>query len=377
MKIYLGAMSGTSCDGFDITACTFTENGHLNTCLATDFTPYPDSIAGRLHAITMATHIKKSAVNDINRALSHFWADAINNCIEKNNLNRSDIEAIGIHGHTIDHQTNTQSPGSWQLCEPNLIAAKTGITVISDFRNMDIALGGQGAPLLPPVHAMLFQTAEKSRAICNIGGIANITILSEKTPLIGFDTGPGNTLMDAWARHAFEKDFDYDGEIAKQGHINENLLNTLLSDPYFKEPSPKSTGREAFNMAWLEAALESTEFQISNFDLMTTLTELTAKTIADAIKLELESGEVILCGGGSMNTFLTERISTSLGDSFTLCSSDKYDIHPNFLEALGFAWLSYRRMNLLPGNSPHTGATKLGLLGGVFHPAEKSVQLAE
>jgi anhydro-N-acetylmuramic acid kinase len=371
-EIYFGLMSGTSCDGFDLLGAEFDENGQYIQTIASEAFPYSENLMANLHAVTTDLYVKKSTLNEINRTLAHAWADGLNQCFEKNKISRKQIKGLGIHGHTIDHSPSSEFAGSWQLCEPNIIAVKTGVPVITDFRNMDIALGGQGAPLLPPVHRMLFQdqTGEISRVICNIGGISNITVLKSDTPLSGYDTGPGNTLIDAWARHVFQISYDKNGDIARRGKIHIPLLHELLRDSYFSKPSPKSTGREHFHLNWLEAALKKISAQISPEDILATLTELTAKTIATETLQHIQQGEIILCGGGSHNLFLVERLQANLSNqickAIPVKSSQDFGVDPNMVEALGFAWLARQRIHRLPGNSPHTGAKSLGILGGLW-----------
>ncbi len=374
-EIYFGLMSGTSCDGFDILGAEFDAKGQYIQTIAAQSFPYSEPLLSRLHAITTALYIKKSALNEINRTLAHAWADGLNQCFQENHINIKKIKGLGIHGHTIDHSPDEFLGGSWQLCEPNIIAVKTGVPVITDFRNMDIALGGQGAPLLPPVHQMLFQDKKGriNRVVCNIGGISNITVLTSHAPLSGYDTGPGNTLIDAFARHAFEMAYDKNGDKARTGKIHAPLLQELLNDPYFSKPFPKSTGREYFHLPWVEAALKKISAPIAPQDILATLTELTAKTIATETLKHIQTGELILCGGGSHNLFLVERIQKNLAnlsaqsaDFIPVKSSKDFHVDPNMVEALGFAWLARQRIHLVPGNSPHTGAKSLGILGGIW-----------
>jgi anhydro-N-acetylmuramic acid kinase len=371
MEIYFGLMSGTSCDGFDILGAEFDEKGQYIRTIATQSFPYSDRLMDRLHAITTAIHVKKSSLNEINRTLSHAWADGLNECFQKNHIATKKIKGLGIHGHTIDHSPGI---GSWQLCEPNIIAAKTGVPTVTDFRNMDIALGGEGAPLLPPVHQMLFQdpSGQIPRVVCNIGGISNITVLKKDFPLSGYDTGPGNTLIDAWTRHAFEMAYDENGEKAKSGRIKGSFLEALLADPYFSKAAPKSTGREYFHLGWAQKCLKTLNLTLSPHDMLATLTELTAKAIALETQKHLSDekpAELILCGGGSHNGFLVERIKVNLPASIQVKSSNEFGVDPNLVEALGFAWLARQRVHLSPGNSPHTGAKSLGILGGLWQPA--------
>jgi anhydro-N-acetylmuramic acid kinase len=221
---------------------------------------------------------------------------------------------------------------------------------------------------------MLFQdpSGQIPRVVCNIGGISNITVLKKDFPLSGYDTGPGNTLIDAWTRHAFEMAYDENGEKAKSGRIKGSFLEALLADPYFSKAAPKSTGREYFHLGWAQKCLKTLNLTLSPHDMLATLTELTAKAIALETQKHLSDekpAELILCGGGSHNGFLVERIKVNLPASIQVKSSNEFGVDPNLVEALGFAWLARQRVHLSPGNSPHTGAKSLGILGGLWQPA--------
>jgi anhydro-N-acetylmuramic acid kinase len=282
-----------------------------------------------------------------------------------------EIRAIGSHGQTIRHGPDAFTPYTVQIGDPNTIAQLSGITTVADFRRRDMVVGGQGAPLVPAFHQALFHSAEKNRVILNIGGIANISILPADTsqPVSGFDTGPGNMLMDAWTRLYHSQPFDKDGQWARNGTVDTELLNDLLSDPYFSMPPPKSTGREKYSLQWLEKQLHGAR-QAQN--VQTTLCELTAATIAYAVlQFAPDTDEIYVCGGGTRNSYLMERIGAYLGDDRVTTTAD-LGIDPQWVEAMAFAWLARQNLHGLPGNLPEvTGASEAVILGGIYPAASQ------
>jgi anhydro-N-acetylmuramic acid kinase len=256
-----------------------------------------------------------------------------------------------------------------QIGDPNIIATGTGITTVADFRRADVVLGGEGAPLTPAFHQWLFADPNVNRAILNIGGIANVTLLLTSLPIVtGFDTGPGNTLLDSMARRNLDKAYDEDGAWAAGGTVSEELLQVMLSDKYFELPPPKSTGFEYFNAGWLNSKISSLgKAAPAAIDVQATLAELSARTIATAILENApEVNEVLVCGGGVHNTDLLERLTTYLAGS-TVASTESYGLHPDWVEAAAFAWLAKRRLEGKPGNLPEvTGASRPELLGAVY-----------
>lgn len=294
------------------------------------------------------------------------FAAAINQFLQVYNIAPAQIEAIGSHGQNIYHHPHPPYPFTLQIGDPNTIAALTGITTVADFRRKDLAYGGQGAPLVPAFHAEIFRHPHKNRVIVNIGGIANITVLpaDPTQPVIGFDTGPGNALLDSWIAKHLEQTHDHDGKWAAQGQYSETLLNALLSDPYFFHPSPKSTGREYFNLNWLKNFLP---FTAKPVDIQATLVELTARSIIDAINKHMLEGEIFVCGGGAHNAFLMQRLG-SLAKNYTVSSTQTLHISPDWIEAMAFAWLAKQTLEKKPGNMPQvTGARQTAILGGIYH----------
>lgn len=364
-EIYIGLMSGTSLDGIDIAIVDF--NDKLPKVLLSGTHPYTAPIKSRVRDITLDKTASIDSLCQLNIELGHAYATVVNESLESANLNRDQIKAIGNHGQTIRHCPDATFPYTLQSGDPNTLAVETGITTIADFRGIDIALGGQGAPLAPAFHQSVFSSSTTDRAIINIGGIANITYLprnpTEKT--IGFDTGPGNTLSDYWV--GLHKNLEYDnaGQWAKSGQVIDELLAEIAEkEPFFKQTAPKSTGTDYFNSTWLSA------FNINHYapnDIQATLIELTALSIADSISA-LPNGltECFICGGGARNLHLIGRIQKRL-PKLLVQTTEQLGIDPDYVEAVAFAWLAKQRINCEPGNMPSsTHASRLGILGGIY-----------
>jgi anhydro-N-acetylmuramic acid kinase len=296
-------------------------------------------------------HLSQDQLHDLNQVcrldveLGLVFAQAVNQLLEKNNLQATDIKAIGSHGQTLRHFPQQPYPYTLQIGDPHVITVNTSIPVVADFRRHDVALGGQGAPLAPLFHQAFIQSLHENRAIVNIGGFANVTLLPKDmhTKIIGFDTGPGNALIDAWALQHIQQPYDAKGEFARQGQIHRDLLATLLSDPFFNKTPPKSTGRDDFNLPWLQQHLE--KFQpMPAQDVQATLTELTAQSIILHIKKYAPQTNVIyICGGGAANDFLMERLQI-LSSPMPIHSTHVLDIAPEWLEAMLMAWLAQQRL---------------------------------
>lgn len=319
------------------------------------------------HSPDAAISLKELAELDLK--LGHCFADAVLHLLDETKTRKDEITAIGSHGQTVYHNPSPVIPYTLQLAEPNTIACKTGITTIADFRKMDMAMGGQGAPLVPAFHATQFSDNTKNRVIVNLGGIANITFLpaNQDQKIIGFDTGPANALMDDWIYFHLSEKFDMDGQWGAGGQLDEDLLLHMLNDPFFRLDAPKSTGREYFNRSWLNNKLRYRNINRRSQDVQATLQHLTAKSVADAIfSLPSQVNDVVLCGGGAMNKQLRHVLEVYLG-RIPLLTSDQLGIHPSQVEAAAFAWLAYRRLIGKPGNLPSvTGASRACLLGGIY-----------
>ena len=361
MTLCIGLMSGTSADGMDACLVDISPQGiRLIDSICVD---YPDDISKFLKALATSETLTAELVMGADQLIAQFAAEAANTLIRKNDLLADDIQLIGSHGHTLRHQPQPDGY-SWQIGDPSYIAEYTGVTCVADFRRRDIAAGGQGAPLVPAFHRFVFGEVADT-AVLNIGGIANLTILGE--PLLGFDTGPGNALIDEWSARTTGQAFDCGGEYAASGNVLNDLLNSWLSNPYFNEAPPKSTGRELFNLDNLQIPADA-----ATADIAATLTELTARSISDAlIAYGPDISRLLICGGGAHNRCLMSRLSHYL-DGVSIETTDAAGVPGDWMEAMAFAWLGWQTMAGLPGNCPAvTGANGLRILGGIYPAAQK------
>ncbi len=364
LGLYIGVMSGTSLDGIDLVAVKFTgQTPHL---LAKRMMAFPQKMKELLIALSQGEKITLQEIGQINHLLGQTYADCINLFIEEYQINKHDIQAIGCHGQTVFHQPESEYPFTMQLGDANIIAIKTGILTVADFRRKDMALGGQGAPLVPAFHAAMFSDPNICRVIVNIGGIANITILQPNEAVEGYDTGPGNMLMDAWINKHKGSAFDRNGEWASEGLVDLAFLHQLLSAPYFSKPQPKSTGRELFHLTWLEEQIALFGQSLKAEDIQASLLRFTARSIANEIKMR-PAGELLVCGGGAKNQQLMKALQEELPlwkviDTDSIMDSD-------YVEAIAFAWLASRTLSGKPGNLPEvTGASRECLLGAIYLP---------
>jgi len=365
-RAYIGVMSGTSADGIDACLAAFT--GGRPRLLGVYHQPYPDALrAAVLDAIDGRIELAQAARLDAR--LAETYADAVEGLLAQTERARASVRAIGCHGQTVWHGPGDRPhPTTVQLGDPHRLAVRTGIDVVADLRRADLADGGQGAPLTPGFHAYAFADMARPRAVVNIGGIANITVIGAAGRWVrGFDTGPGNALMDGWAQAQGPGPFDAGGRWAASGRVVTWLLAALLADPYFARPPPKSTGRERFNQAWLERALAASTAPLDPADVQATLAELTARSIADALAANTPAEAVVyVCGGGARNDHLLQRLRDLLGTR-DVASTRALGIAPEHVEALAFAWLAQRRVRGLPGNRPEvTGARRPLVLGSLI-----------
>ena len=367
--IYIGIMSGTSIDCVDAVAVTFSD-GKINIIGS-----HSESISAQLKLDILCLcepgtdSIALYAETD--NILGELFARAALNLMTQLDIKPSQVAAIGSHGQTVRHQPPTKVNGfSLQIGNPNLIAARTKCAVVADFRRADMALGGQGAPLVPAFHQRFFHEENSHRVIINIGGIANVTLLGGKDQCSGFDTGPGNMLLDAWCFKHKAQIYDDKGAWAATGNISKPLLNRLKKHPFFSMEAPKSTGREDFNLLWLEQ--QPGALSLKPEDVQATLTALTAETIADAIAdLTQSFDDIFICGGGVFNTQLINHLNQSLCESHQSAVKSTLDIglDPKWVEACAFAWLAGRRIENKTGNLPAvTGASQPAVLGGLYLP---------
>ena len=364
--IYIGLMSGTSLDAMDAAAVHF--DGNSPALLASHSTVWPAELKEKIQQLCQPGHDEIRLMAEVDPAIAYAAAETVNALLDKAGLTTDQVKAIGSHGQTIRHIPELGY--TLQIGDPNILAEQTGITVIADFRRRDMAAGGQGAPLVTAFHHAVFTSKTAHRVIINIGGISNISVLPAESSLqnsvTGFDTGPGNLLMDYWCQQQWGQPYDEDGFHAAQEPHDPILLETMLSEPFFRLPAPKSTGRELFNPAWLNSMLEGFR-GLSPSTIQATLCRLTARCIADAIKQHApDTDEVFTCGGGANNKALMAMLSEEMPGR-KLGSTLELGVDPQWVEAIAFAWLARQCMLKLPGNLPAvTGASGLRLLGGSY-----------
>lgn len=361
---YIGLMSGTSLDGVDAALVEFSSDTQFRT-ISTLFTPFPEQLRQDLFRLFVPGDNEIDRMGEQCRKLGQLFADSVSRLIRQTDLNASDISAIGSHGQTIRHRPEESSPFTVQIGDPNTIAHFTGITTITDFRRRDIAAGGQGAPLAPAFHHAAFHDPEENRVILNIGGIANITWVPSTGECSGFDTGPGNGLMDTWCKKHTGNSYDDQGSWAKSGKVINDLLEDLFAFDYFDAAPPKSTGKELFNEDWLHPLLASHTDKKPE-DIQATLLELTVISITNAIASHCPNADrIYVCGGGSLNRHLMDRIHQST--NLITESTQTLGIDPEWVEAIAFAWLARRTHQGLTGNLPNvTGAEQAVVLGAIY-----------
>lgn len=360
-------MSGTSLDGLDIAAVNFADNCKPE-MLASHYCPYPVPLKQGLSDLITNEHATINEMCALDTRLGHFYADEILKFISANKFSTDEIAALGSHGQTLRHSVEKQPAYTLQIGDPNIIAAKTGLTVVADFRRRDLALEGQGAPLAPAFHASVFRHHVNNRVILNIGGIANITLLPAQgsASILGFDTGPGNTLLDLLSRQLLNKAYDEHGEFARLGSVDKQKLQSAIdNEPYFKAAIPKSTGTDYFSSEWLK---RSGILELPPADAMATVLELVATTISRAILNQATNiDECFVCGGGAHNLYLMERIQFFL-PNIALHTTSDLGIDPDFVEAMAFAWLAKQTIDQQPGNLPSvTNSQKFTILGAVYY----------
>lgn len=366
--LYLGLMSGTSADGIDAVLVDF--SGDTPRLRAAHNHPWPSALREKMVALAQGNApLGLDAFGRLDVQIGHGFADAALALLKESGTVAHDVRAIGSHGQTLRHRPDGPYPFTLQLGDPTVIAERCGIDVVADFRRADVAAGGQGAPLVPALHAMLLGRPGQARVVLNLGGIANITVLAADGGVRGFDTGPANGLLDAWCQRHRGEPYDRDGAFAAGGRVDPPLLRALLGDPYFALPPPKSTGREYFHLDWLAAQPRLAE--VAPADVQATLLELSARSVADAIAVHApDATEVLACGGGVHNGALMRRLGELLAPR-VLCSTARFGVDPDYLEATAFAWLARQRLLGLPGNLPAvTGARGPRVLGAI-HAAPK------
>ncbi len=373
--LYLGLISGTSADGIDAALVRFDPDPGLRPELLFGRT-YPWEADLRAALVALGQDDARLGLDDFGELdvrIGHAFAEATKRALADSGTPAEAIAAIGSHGQTLRHRPHGRHGDgrhayTLQLGDPSTIAERTGIRTVADFRRRDVAAGGHGAPLLPALHAALLRSSGEDRAVLNLGGIANLTLLPATGPVRGFDTGPANGLMDAWCLRHTGAAYDRDGALAHRGRVDPALLARMLDDPWFARPPPKSTGRDQFHLDWVEAGLAGDE---SAADVQATLLALSAQSIADALRAtQPQTRRVIACGGGVHNAALMDTLARALAGAIKGCvldSSAAHGLDPDHLEAMGFAWLAHATVHGRPGNLPSvTGAAGPRVLGAVY-----------
>ena len=357
--LYIGLMSGTSLDGIDGVLSS------SNQALHAAFVGFPDTLRAELLALQSASeneiHREALAANQ----LTELYAACVKQLLTHAGISADRVTAIGAHGQTIRHRPELGY--TRQIINPALLAELTGIDVISGFRHRDIAAGGQGAPLVPAFHQAIFGSTTQTRVVANIGGISNISILRPDGKVTGYDTGPGNLLIDGWIHLQRGQRYDEGGQWAASGTVLPDLLATLMNEPYLALPAPKSTGRDLFNTEWLTQHLQHFA-SAAPADVQATLTAFTARTLADAIQRDAPGAEAVyVCGGGAMNMHLLRLLQQQL--ACPVSDTGALGVAPQHVEALAFAWLAARFCERLPGNLPSVTGARGPRALGALHPA--------
>ena len=371
-KLFIGLISGTSADGIDAALVRSDDDTDTSRCelLLGRTYPWTADLRERLVALGQGADARSiEELGTLDVRIAEAFADAAARLLGEAGTDAAQVAALGSHGQTVRHRPagarhDGQHPFTMQLGDGNVIAERSGIATVADFRRRDVAAGGQGAPLTPGFHAALLHSADEDRAVLNLGGIANLTLLPAVGDVRGFDTGPANALMDAWCQRHRGQPFDVDGAFAAQGEVDMDLLARLLDEPWFALAPPKSTGREQFHLDWVQSRLAGGE---RAEDVQATLLELSAATVVDALRMHQPmTRRVLACGGGVRNTPLLGRIAAQL-PGVVIESTAAHGLDPDFVEAMAFAWLARQTLAGLPGNVPGvTGARGLRVLGVVY-----------
>ena len=369
-------MSGTSLDAVDGVLTEFDADGHPRLTLASASRPITGSLHEALTRLQQPAHDDLEAAAAAGIELAQLYAQVVADLLGQAGVEPAAVTAVGAHGQTVRHRP--ERGYTLQVLAPALLAERCGIDVVADLRSADLAAGGEGAPLVPAFHRIIFGAPGAARAVVNIGGIANVTLLGADGSVAGHDTGPGNTLLDAWVLRHRGQPFDDDGRWAASGSVDQPLLDSWLAEPYFSRPPPKSTGRDLFHPAWLAQRGGPRLAALAPVDVQTTLVELTALTIArDLSRAAIQS--VYVCGGGARNAALMFRLASLLAKALpgsTVETTDRLGVAPLAVEATAFAWLAMRHVDRLPGNlASVTGARGPRVLGALY-PATPAATLA-
>lgn len=361
MTLYVGVMSGSSLDGLDFALVEQDDRPRL---LGTYYIPMPDDLRAELLGLCSSGPDELARAGIAEQKWVHLAAQGVLALLDQQNVSAGEVRAIGSHGQTIRHEPARGF--TIQIGNPALLAELTGITVVSDFRKRDIAAGGQGAPLVPAFHEALFDDNKDYRAVLNVGGFSNLSLIEIDKPVSGFDSGPGNVLLDAWIQAQRGLSYDKDGAWGESGTVNADLLKSMLTDQFFQTKGPKSTGREVFNLGWVHHHM----FQLPTLkpeDVQATLLELTALSITESLQsAQAQTKELLVCGGGAHNKALMARLAALLPNT-KVSSTAEFGVDPDWVEAMAFAWLAHCALESVPANRPTvTGAKGLRVLGAIY-----------
>jgi len=376
--LYVGLISGTSADGIDAALVRFGEPGPAHSAtsrcelLLGQTYPWHADVRERLVALGQGAGVRSiEELGTLDVQIAEAFAEATMRLLDQAGVTADAVLALGSHGQTVRHRPagarlDGLHPFTMQLGDGNVIAERSGIPTVADFRRRDVAAGGHGAPLVPAFHDALLHCPDEDRAVLNLGGIANFTLLPAAGDVRGFDTGPANALMDAWCERHRGQPFDADGAFAAQGEVDADLLARLLDEPWFALGPPKSSGREQFHLEWVQSRLAGDE---RAQDVQATLLELTAATVVDALRAhQPATRRVLVCGGGVRNTRLLARIAALLPE-MAVESTAGHGLDPDFVEAMAFAWLARQTLAGLPGNVPSVTGARGPRVLGVVYPA--------
>lgn len=363
MGLFIGLISGTSMDAIDAALVDF-DDAPLS-LLAASAEPFEPGLKSRIAALVDAPErVSLDEIGQIDVAVAQAFARCALQLMREAGVSAESVSALGCHGQTLRHRTDLPIPFTWQIGDPNTLAELTGLTVVADFRRRDLAAGGQGAPLLPVFHDQVFRSDREDRVILNLGGIANVTVLNRGSVVSGFDTGPANRLLDAWISRHRSESFDPGGVWAGTGRCDQDLLAQLMDEPYLKQRPPKSTGRELFNLGWLDKKLGRTGRAPE--DVQATLLEYTAATVAADVRRYAPGAAVYACGGGAHNAGLLASLARRLAPN-RVATTAALGLDPDYVEAIAFGWFARRTLAGLPSNAPSvTGARGPRVLGGIY-----------
>lgn len=373
--LYIGLISGTSVDGID---CALVDcSQRIPRLLESHCEPLESDLRQAILDLCEGSEIQLNNLGQTHIRVGRAFAAGTNALLTKAGIEATAIKAIGSHGQTVWHQPDGDYPFTLQLGDANTIAQLSGITTVADLRGRDMVVGGQGAPLAPLLHRQAFHSQNVDRAVINIGGISNITVLPRSGDCLAYDTGPGNVLMDYWINKHQGKSYDADGEWASSGTFNLSLLNALLDEPYFTREVPKSTGRELFNGHWLESKLETLGQDIAPHDVQATLLTLTVMTLVSDLSRFCNPSEVYICGGGAYNKALMSELAKVASD-YSVATTAELGIDPDWVEAIAFAWMAKEAIAGRPiDTSAFTGAKEPVLLGGIYKGSGKKPESAD